>query len=182
MQCVVQDIQPGFGSRKLRQSELEKYTPAAPERFDDAATVPVATSQWHGAKKLFYEAVCDAALESGDGRAFETRLRAVLASFPVYPAEISEVLAVVADEIQVISERDSDPRWSRDTAESLQATCAAIAAESSEEHEAASEPARQDTFEDFQRHFAAVERSEVVQSRMSMHGTQVNTLIVLPSL
>ena len=182
MQCVVQDIQPGFGSRKLRQSELENYTPAAPERFDDAATVPVATSQWHGTKKLFYEAVCDAALESGDGRAFETRLRAVLASFPVYPAEISEVLAVVADEIQVISECDSDPQWSRDTAESLQATCAAIAAESSEEHEAASEPARQDTFEDFQRHFAAVEWSEVVQSRMSMHGTQVNTLIVLPSL
>ena len=72
-----------------------------------------------GTKKLLFEAVCDVALETGEGTAFEAQLRDVIAKFPAYPAEISEVLAVLADEIQLISDSDSDQQWSRETSAAM---------------------------------------------------------------
>ena len=45
--CLAKEIQPRFGSKKMRQSELESYTPAAPERVS-VGIVADATDKWYG--------------------------------------------------------------------------------------------------------------------------------------
>ena len=61
----------------------------------------------------------------------------------------------------------------------MQAACNTVAAEAL--REAVAEQHREETFEDFQRHFAAFDWREEVRSRMSTYGTQASTLMILPT-
>eukprot|EP00439_Symbiodinium_sp_Y106_P075913 s590_g15.t1 len=174
-------IQPGFGSKKMRQTELENYTPAVPERIH-AGISAADKAKWFGNKKLLYEAACDVALETGEGTAFEAQLRDVLAKFPAYPAEISEILTVLAAEIQEISDSEGEQQWSRETSTAMRAACFRVAAEASEEREIIAPQQRQETFESFQRHLAGFDWHKEVQAKLALYGTQASTLVILPVL
>ena len=108
----VQQIRPGFGSKKRRQGESLSYTLSLPLRHGHVPLAPE-TPVWSEEQTSVYNALCDLLFELKgiEGReVLQPALTDVLWQCPLYPDEVAAILDTLLVEVQeVAADGTSDP-------------------------------------------------------------------------
>ncbi|CAE7906300.1 unnamed protein product [Symbiodinium microadriaticum] len=123
---AVQQIKPGFGSKKRRQDESTMFTLSLPLRRGYIPSAPEVPS-WSKEQTSVYRELCNLLFDL-DGAEIATTLcpaiQTVLKQSPLYPAEVDTILETIITEVQeLVADGDEDP-WPDTTAQTILATLA----------------------------------------------------------
>ena len=78
---------------------------------------------WGPTQSQLYRELCNAAFDLVEGDDFSQAIWDAVARFPVYPAEITEVLEHLADEIGVVHASGEQSQWSKVSVDAMQRAC-----------------------------------------------------------
>ncbi|CAE7257034.1 unnamed protein product [Symbiodinium sp. CCMP2592] len=106
-----QTVLPGYGSRRRKQNEIEKFTPAAPTQLDEPLPSE-SIDAWSWWQKRAHELLCDTLLDDFSEVDLEQQVRAVIAKHPLYPEEIQQMLEFLTSEVSEIHAVKELEQWS----------------------------------------------------------------------
>ena len=106
-------IQPGYGSRRRRQVEIEQFTPAAPQR---AGLAPARFEEGHWSRwqQTFYQEVCQVLHVMGDEEEvpISEQLLQLIRKHPLFEEEIREALDRIEAEANDLQDDPVVQPWS----------------------------------------------------------------------
>ena len=109
----VQQIRPGFGSKKRRQSESLSYTLSLPLRHGHIPLAPD-TPVWSEEQTSVYRSLCDLLFDltgTESREVLQSALTAALQQCPLYPDEVAAILDTLIAEVQEVAADGIDDPW-----------------------------------------------------------------------
>ena len=106
-------IQPGYGSRRRRQVEIEQFTPAAPQRAG-SAPARLDEGHWSWWQQTFYQEVCQVLHVMGEEEEMpiSAQLFQLIRKHPLFEEEIREALDRIEAEANALQGDPDVQPWS----------------------------------------------------------------------